>query len=320
MTCRAKMAIVLSVAFAGSASAQVRISSVVKTLYFGVETPTPDPAHPETVDLCHTDIDIPYASCAWRFAVSADDQPATPGNPDGDRAIDFADALLYVNPAAQWNSPSIPSAFAFIGAVPNETFWILPQSYDPNVLYLGFASDKAMTPAELAALAAWNPGDPRNSANVNGKWIRVQLVDVRGPAGGHFSVWQTDDFGSPVAYISTYDGGITSQDVYHDLAGSHSHMNWGFTKPGLYEIDIQVSTYIVGQLNAPRFDEDGDGDVDQTDFGAFQRCLSGAGQAYGCGCAWADGDVDGDVDADDMTRFEACASGPSVAASVDCND
>ncbi len=312
-------AAVISIAIP-TAFGQVKISSVVTTFYFGVETPLPNPDHPDTVDIFHTDLNLPYSGCQWNLAVSHDDLPPTPENPDGDRLIDPEDALIYVNPNARFNLPSIPAGFEFIGATPGEDFWILPQSQNPNVLWIGTQSEDSMTPADLAALAPWNPGDPRAGADVTSKWFRLQLVDVRGPADGHFSWWQTDFSGTPVVYMSTFDGGVTEEDVYHEFAGGHQHMNLGFTKPGLYEVDFQVSTYLVGQLNEPRFDEDGDGDVDQTDFAAFQRCISGEGKAYVCGCEWADGDVDGDVDPDDYTRFQTCTSGPTISADPGCDD
>ena len=48
-------------------------------------------------------------------------------------------------------------------------------------------------------------------------------------------------------------------------------------------------------------DYDGDGDVDQTDFGHLQDCVTGAGQGPPApGCEDADLDTDGDVDGDDI--------------------
>lgn len=47
-------------------------------------------------------------------------------------------------------------------------------------------------------------------------------------------------------------------------------------------------------------DLDGDGDVDQTDFGLLQRCLSGPGVFPDDGCEYADLDSDGDVDREDV--------------------
>lgn len=56
-------------------------------------------------------------------------------------------------------------------------------------------------------------------------------------------------------------------------------------------------------------DFDGDGDVDQTDFGIFQACLSGTAQTPSTGCEKADLDGDGDVDQSDFAQFYDCLGG-----------
>lgn len=58
-------------------------------------------------------------------------------------------------------------------------------------------------------------------------------------------------------------------------------------------------------------DLDGDGDVDQADFGRMQLCLSGDGYAYPTGCDDADLDGDGDVDHIDVFALESCLAGPN---------
>lgn len=328
--------------------ADTPVSSVPVTFYFGVETPAPvtDPAqacsgapenftdgcygwpvaphpdHPDTINFFHTDLEIPYVGCGWDLNISPNDRTPSPQFPNGDRRVEPEDGLLYVNHEARWNLGSVPPGFEFIGLIPNETFWILPQNQETDVLWLGFASEDGMGPPEIALLAEWNPNDPLGRANSNAKWLKVYLVDVRGPAGGEFSVWQTTGGGSPIVYMSTYDGGITDEDVYYITAGGHVHLNMALTKPGLYEIDFRVETVLAADLlNDPRYDRDGDMDVDSDDFGAFQRCLSGSGKAYvGCDCEWADGDLDGDVDAADRLLFEACSSGPAIAAIPACDD
>jgi len=66
-------------------------------------------------------------------------------------------------------------------------------------------------------------------------------------------------------------------------------------------------------------DFDRDGDVDQTDFGRFQSCLTGSGasqEAGDCQPARLDGDLD--VDQDDFGLFQACISGPDKAANPNC--
>jgi Tol biopolymer transport system component len=66
-------------------------------------------------------------------------------------------------------------------------------------------------------------------------------------------------------------------------------------------------------------DFDGDGDVDQQDFGHFQVCLTGSGAGpvdSGCEDAVLDGDTD--VDEADLAIFTNCLSGADVPADPAC--
>jgi len=77
----------------------------------------------------------------------------------------------------------------------------------------------------------------------------------------------------------------------------------------------------------PRPDFDGDGDVDQADFGVFQACLTSPADPFElvneafdaaiCQCFDLDGDQD--VDEDDFLGFLACASGPDIPADKSCD-
>jgi hypothetical protein len=67
-------------------------------------------------------------------------------------------------------------------------------------------------------------------------------------------------------------------------------------------------------------DYDRDTDVDQEDFGHFQRCLAGAGVSIPTGCDWADLDTDSDVDDDDTTLFEGCMTRPGETGDEHCAD
>jgi hypothetical protein len=60
-------------------------------------------------------------------------------------------------------------------------------------------------------------------------------------------------------------------------------------------------------------DFDNDMDVDQTDFGLLQKCLSGTGEFYSAGCEACDLDNDSDVDENDFGAFQSCISGPNQA-------
>lgn len=67
-------------------------------------------------------------------------------------------------------------------------------------------------------------------------------------------------------------------------------------------------------------DVDRDGDVDQTDFGYFQACISGPGQPFAPGCERADLDGNNAVDSDDFGIFQGCISGPNVPGDPGCAD
>ena len=79
--------------------------------------------------------------------------------------------------------------------------------------------------------------------------------------------------------------------------------------------------------NNPRMDSDGDGDVDQVDFGYFQSCISEPADPFqltnpsfdGAACQCADLDGDQDVDDADVAAFVDCISGPSIPADPDCD-
>ena len=124
------------------------------------------------------------------------------------------------------------------------------------------------------------------------------------PAGG-----SADCFGTPVI-------------IHYDSAS---------LVPGAHVGQIKVTADGIG--NSPQYvevtltvegtpgDFDGDGDVDQEDFGQFQACLSGPGLEQddpACEPALLDPDVD--VDQDDFAIFEGCISGPNVPADPSCAD
>ena len=68
-------------------------------------------------------------------------------------------------------------------------------------------------------------------------------------------------------------------------------------------------------------DHDGDLDVDQSDFGYFQACLSQSQSTpVAQDCQWADVNIDTHVDGCDVTIFLECISGPGVPADSHCTD
>lgn len=137
--------------------------------------------------------------------------------PDGmefapDEIITFVADPSVPRPAgAQWN---------FLGSPSGDPIWFLPQAEDPGKPFFGIASEE-LTPADWTVLS-------------------LSLTAMNGPAGGHFSLYQTDGFGSPIVQFATSDG-ITGADSYNLIIGGHAHHNWAFTEPGIYELEFTVT-------------------------------------------------------------------------------
>ncbi len=111
---------------------------------------------------------------------------------------------------AQWD---------FLGVGSGQNLWILPQSQDPGVPFLGLATE------ELSG-ADWSTD------------LTFSLSGFSGP--GDFSLYATDGFGTPTAYWVTSDG-LAAGDAFAMAAGNHAHFNWAFTSQGSYALDITIS-------------------------------------------------------------------------------
>jgi hypothetical protein len=86
-----------------------------------------------------------------------------------------------------------------------------------------------------------------------------------------------------------------------------------------------ITTYEM-TVPDPFADADRDGDVDQMDFAAWQRCLTGLtlpvtdfGPPVNCGCFDRNGDGHVSV-GPDFPDFADCASGAGVPAAITCDD
>ena len=112
---------------------------------------------------------------------------------------------------------------------------MLPQVNDPSMLFLGIGAEEITA----GTFSSYFEADQR--IHSEGEWIRLELVDVRGPDGGKFSVWQTDSFGNPTVWMATHT--VRPPDAYFIRPGDHAHANFAFTKAGVYEVDFRASAY-----------------------------------------------------------------------------
>ena len=158
-----------------------------------------------------------------RLVFQADaEMPMTVQIRDGDRGINYS-ATNTVLVVAEQAKLSIPSGFEMFGPE-GSPLWVLPQSQDPALLFLGFSSE----------------GFPRD--RFDGR-LRLQLKEVHGP--GSVFLWQADSGGGVTLRINSKDG-LDANDQIEPLINGHDHYNLGFTTAGLYELVFQPSARPLG--------------------------------------------------------------------------
>jgi surface-anchored protein len=179
----------------------------------------------------HADIRADY-SPATGWSLNLDDS-------DNGVVVPSDQAWVYGPAAARATWPG-GAAWSFFSS-PGAPVWVLPQTQNVALPYLGTSTEGL--PGNY--FDSYFNSDPR--VNRNGRWIKMQVVAVYGP--GDFAVWQTDSFGSPVAWVTTKDG-LGASDTLWSLEGGHVHYNWGFTAKGKYAVVFQVSAFKNSQLVA----------------------------------------------------------------------
>jgi len=172
----------------------------------------------------HTDIRTDFVGGSWNVR---------PHQTVTDTFSPANDTLFYVPANAKAAQPS-DSKFAFLGAGSGKDVWILPQTQQSGILFLGF-SGEGTNPSDLGK---YLETDSRVGATL--QWITLDLVNATGP--GQFSLYQIDSGGNPVVWMDTADG-ITAEDIAFLGAGGHIHYNWAFTAKGIYEIEMKASSY-----------------------------------------------------------------------------
>lgn len=158
---------------------------------------------------------------------------------DEDNAVEYEpnQAVAYIDPVEALAGFTIPSTaeWDFLGGAHGGNIWVLPQSSDPNVLFLGIGAED--TPGGVFDL--WNPGDSRG-ANTSARWIELSLLSYTGP--GDFSMWQASG-PTPTAFMSTATI-LAEGNRFYVEEGGHDHVNWGFTALGTYDLTFQVRSFI----------------------------------------------------------------------------
>lgn len=141
---------------------------------------------------------------------------------DEERGINYStnEVVLVVGESARITLPA-GTPFGEEG----EPIWVLPQSQDPSLLYLGFSAE-------------------RIPLGIFTRPFNVRLMSVEGP--GHFFAWQAGGFGGLNVKMNSRDG-VTEADRTTPIVGSHEHFNWGFTTNGIHRVTFQVDGQRAGE-------------------------------------------------------------------------
>ncbi len=178
----------------------------------------------------------------------------------------------------------------FVIVPPGPTIAVHPPAITRTV-YLGDA-----LPNDTFSVRNSGPGTITYSVTPDAPWLSVS------PASGT-STGESDDI------TLAYDGVATLPRGVHVATVSVSAPE-ALNSPRALTVTVTVRTV--------KPDMNGDGDVDQEDFGVFQRCLSGNLPQPEPSCATAKMDGDGDVDEQDFLIFFECMSGADTAAVRTC--
>ena len=141
---------------------------------------------------------------------------------DADRGINLAsnEVILVVRESSRLTLP--PGTPFGDAAAP---LWILPQSQNVNLLYLGVSAEAIPTSVFDGAL-------------------RVELKRLLGP--GHLMAWQATGPGQFNIRLNSRDG-LTGADAFTPITGSHEHFNWGFSSTGVFSATFQATGRRLGE-------------------------------------------------------------------------
>ncbi len=158
-------------------------------------------------------------------------------------------ALLPVVNSAKTNRPT-GAEWNFTGTSSGSNLWVLPKNSTPGVLFLGIGAEEL------------------TSADISGP-VTLAFQSLSAPSGGVFSVWDFNQFGSLTPLITSASGfGLGNSLTI--AVGGHSHFNYGFTTPGLYQVTFLASATLSSSL--------GGGEVSGT--GTFSFGVFDVGQSY----------------------------------------
>lgn len=154
-------------------------------------------------------------------ALGGGEVPLVPPGTTDPEAFEFSPDGIFVRiPDPPVERPA-GSEWDFTGASSGGDLWLASQVNEIGKPFLGLASED-LTISDWAGQISW------------------ALTAVTAPLGGEFALWQTGIFGDPTRRWDTQDGSFFN-DEFELSVGGHNHFNWGFTAPGVYELELTAT-------------------------------------------------------------------------------
>ncbi|WP_395638771.1 choice-of-anchor M domain-containing protein [Pseudolysinimonas sp.] len=172
------------------------------------------------LDAGHVDLGPRYLDGTWTLLVHDDVARAEAGAQSVWRHLE--QTVLQVADAARQVVPD-DGAYEFLGVAPGDEVFVVPQSQNPDVIWLG-----------------WNTQDPDVMATID-RGVTLSLSGVEGPGDVHVFL-QSGAFGDPdPLWDSRLD---EAQPLWVDV-NTHTHANWVFTEPGIYLIQLTAEADLL---------------------------------------------------------------------------
>ncbi|SJM54310.1 choice-of-anchor M domain-containing protein [Gulosibacter sp. 10] len=128
------------------------------------------------------------------------------------------ETVFHVGDEAILPAPDDP-AFDFVGVDPGTDVWVVPQTQNEEVVWLG-----------------WNTQDPEVMQRLD-RGVTLTLTGVQGP-GSMTAYLQAGNFGGPELLWDSKNP--EPQPIWVDT-NTHTHANWVFTEPGVYLVQLEVA-------------------------------------------------------------------------------
>ncbi|SOE02232.1 choice-of-anchor M domain-containing protein [Blastococcus haudaquaticus] len=166
--------------------------------------------------LGHVDMGPLFLDGSWTFMVHDDSSAAESVWRHTEQTV------FRVDDAALRTVPDDP-AYDFLHAEPGQPVHVLPQTQDPDVVWLG-----------------WNTQDPEVMERID-RGVTMRLDGVEGP-GSMVVYLQSGNLGAPEPLWDSENP--DPQDLWVDV-NTHTHANWVFTEPGVYLAQVTLTADLV---------------------------------------------------------------------------